>query len=59
MGCLNDAVRQRRYPKEKLTQREQELYELGIRQQVAAGNNGKIVAIDIETTDFEVDAPQR
>ncbi|MEM6839225.1 MAG: hypothetical protein AAF609_20555 [Cyanobacteria bacterium P01_C01_bin.120] len=42
-----------------MAQREQELYELGIRQQVAAGNNGKVVAIDVETADFEVDAPQR
>jgi hypothetical protein len=48
-------VRQRRYPKEELAQRGQELYEAGIRQQVEAGNEGKIVAIDIETGDFEVD----
>jgi hypothetical protein len=48
-------VRQRRYPKEELAQRGQGLYEAGIRQQVEAGNEGKIVAIDIETGDFEVD----
>jgi outer membrane protein assembly factor BamB len=48
------AVRQRRYSKEELAQRGQELYESGIRQQVEAGNDGKIVAIDIETGDFEV-----
>lgn len=48
-------VRQRRYPKEELAQRGQQLYESGIRQQVEAGNEGKIVAIDIETGDFEVD----
>lgn len=47
-------VRQRRYPKEVLAQRGQELYESGIRQQVEAGNEGKIVAIDIETGEFEV-----
>jgi hypothetical protein len=35
--------------------RGQELYEAGIRQQVEADNDGKIVAIDIETGDFEVD----
>jgi hypothetical protein len=47
-------VRQRRYPKEELARRGQELYESGIRQQVEAGNEGKIVAIDIETGEFEV-----
>jgi hypothetical protein len=48
-------VRQRRYPKEELAQRGQDLYESGIREQVEAGNEGKIVAIDIETGSFEVD----
>jgi hypothetical protein len=38
-------VRQRRYSKEELAQRGQELYESGIREQVEAGNKGKIVAI--------------
>ena len=47
-------VRQRRYSKEELAQRGQELYESGIQQQVETGNNGKIVAIDIETGEFEV-----
>lgn len=49
------AVRQRRYPKEELADRGQKLYESGIRQQVEVGNTGKIVAIDIESGDFEVD----
>jgi hypothetical protein len=49
------AVRQRRYSKEELAQRGQALYESSIRQQVEAGNEGKIVAIDIETGEFEVD----
>jgi hypothetical protein len=48
------ALRQRRYSKEELARRGQELYEAGIRQQVEAGNEGKIVAIDIETGEFEV-----
>jgi hypothetical protein len=39
------AVRQRRYSKEELAQRGEKLYESGIRQQVEAGNDGKIVAI--------------
>jgi hypothetical protein len=49
------AVRQRRYSKAELAQRGQALYESSIRQQVEVGNEGKIVAIDIETGDFEVD----
>jgi hypothetical protein len=47
-------IRQRRYSKEELARRGQELYESGIQQQVEADNDGKIVAIDIETGDFEV-----
>ena len=47
-------IRQRRYSKEELAQRGQSLYEAKIQQQVATGNEGKIVAIDIETGDFEV-----
>ncbi len=47
-------VRQRRYAKEELAQRGQALYEEGIRQQVEADNEGKIVAIDIETGAYEV-----
>ena len=49
------AVRQRRYSKEDLAGRGQELYESGIQQQVETGNENKIVAIDIETGEFEVD----
>lgn len=48
-------VRRRRYSKEEIARRGKELYESGIRQQVEEGNKGKIVAIDIETRDFEVD----
>ncbi|MDB9412383.1 hypothetical protein [Microcystis aeruginosa] len=48
-------VRQRLYSKEEMARRGKELYESGIRQQVEAGNEGKIIAIDIETGDFGVD----
>ncbi len=48
-------VHQRRYSKEELGQRGQALYETQIRQQVETNNHGKIVAIDIESGDFEVD----
>ena len=47
-------VRQPRYSKEEFAQRGDALYEAQIRAQVEAGNHGKIVAIDIETGDFEL-----
>jgi hypothetical protein len=57
------AVRQRRYSKEEIARRGQELYESGIRQQIEAGNEGRIVAITSgrlrqryrNPGDFEVD----
>jgi len=50
------AVRQPRYSKEEFAQRGDLIYQTQIRPQVEADNHGKIVAIDIETGDFEVDA---
>jgi len=48
------AVRQRRYPKDELAERGQKLYESGIRQQVEAGNEGKIVrCLSFRGTEFE------
>jgi hypothetical protein len=52
------AVSQPRYSKEEFAQRGDELYESEIRSQVEEGNHGKIVAIDLETGDFEVDASE-
>jgi hypothetical protein len=49
-------VRQPRYSKEEFAQRGDEIYETQVRSQVEEGNHGKIVAIDIETGAFEVDA---
>jgi hypothetical protein len=46
--------RKRRHSKEELARRGKELYDDQIRQKVEADNFGKIVAIDIETGDFEV-----
>jgi hypothetical protein len=48
------AVRQPRYTKEEHARRGTEMYERQIRPQVEEGNQGKIVAIDIETGAFEV-----
>lgn len=47
-------VRQPRYSKEEYARRGNEIYESQVRSQVEAGNNGKIVAIDIETGAFAV-----
>lgn len=46
--------RQPRYSKEEHARRGTELYERQIRSQVEAGNHGKIVALDIDSGDFEV-----
>jgi hypothetical protein len=51
-------VRHPRYGKEEFAQRGDALYESQIRSKVEAGNHGKIVAIDLETGDFEVDASE-
>lgn len=48
------AVRQPRYSKEEFARRGDEIYKSQIRQQVEEGNDGKIVAIDIETGEFEL-----
>jgi hypothetical protein len=48
------AIRQPRYSKEEFAQRGGALYESAVRAQVEAGNDGRIVAIDIETGAFEV-----
>ncbi len=47
-------VRQPRYSKEEFAQRGNYIYQSQVRQKVEAGNHGKIVAIDIETGDFEL-----
>ena len=48
-------VRQPRYSKEEFARRGQEIYESQVRSQIEQGNQGKIVAINIETGTFEVD----
>jgi len=48
------SVHQPRYSKEEFAQRGNALYENQIREQIEAGNKGKIVAIDIESGQFEV-----
>ena len=52
------AVRQPRYSKEEFARRGDEIYETQVRHQIEEGNYSKIVAIDLETGDFEVDASE-
>lgn len=47
-------LRQPRYTKEEFARRGSEIYESQVRSQVETNNQGKIVAIDIETGAFEV-----
>ena len=47
-------MRQPRYSKEEHARRGDEIYIQHVRPQVEAGNQGKIVAIDVETGAFEV-----
>jgi hypothetical protein len=47
-----------RYTKEEFARRGDALYETLIRSQVEADHQGKIVAIDLETGDFEVDSSE-
>jgi hypothetical protein len=51
-------VRQPQYSKEEFAQRGDALYESQVRAQVEEGNYGKIVAIDLESGAFEVDASE-
>ena len=46
--------RQPRHSKEEFARLGQEIYEQRVRPQVEEGNSGRIVAIDIETGEFEV-----
>ncbi|MCT7960652.1 hypothetical protein NG791_08215 [Laspinema sp. D1] len=51
-------IRQPRYSKEEFARLGDEIYENKVRPQVEEGNEGKIVAIDLETGDFEVDGSE-
>jgi hypothetical protein len=55
---MSMTVSQPRYSKEEFAHRGDEIYESQVRPKVEAGNHGKIVAIDLETGDFEVDASE-
>jgi hypothetical protein len=46
--------REPRYSKEEFVRRGTELYEQQVRPKVEDGNHGRIVAIDIETGEYEV-----
>jgi hypothetical protein len=44
-----------RYSSEEIARRGKALYEQNIREKVEAGNKGKVLVVDIETGDYEVD----
>jgi hypothetical protein len=46
--------RQPRYSKQEHARRGKEIYELDLRAQLEPENEGKIVAIDVDTKEFEV-----
>jgi hypothetical protein len=48
-------TRQPRYSKEEHARRGSEVYERQVRPQVEAGNHGRIVAIDVDTGEYELD----
>ena len=47
-----------RYSGEEIEKRGQELYERSLRAQVEEGNEGKILVIDIETGEYEIDSDE-
>lgn len=52
------ASSQRRYNKEEFARRGDAIYEKEIRPQLKTGDEGKFVAIDIETREFAIDADE-
>ena len=52
------AIRQPRYSKEEFARRGDEIYALQVRPHVEADHHGKIVAIDLETGAWEMDASE-
>ena len=51
-------VRQRRYPKEEFARRGNEIYQRDIRPRIEPGDHGKIVVVDIETGNWEIDTDE-
>jgi hypothetical protein len=52
-------TRQPRYSKEEFARRGDEIYDRDVRPRLSANDRGKIVAIDIETGAWEIDADER
>jgi TIR domain len=55
---FDSAQRRPRYSKEEFSQRSDEIDKTQVRPQIEEGNHGKIVAINIETGTFEIDASE-
>jgi hypothetical protein len=52
------AATQRRYSKDEFARRGDEVYEARVRPHLTAADEGKFVAIDIETGEYEIDADE-
>jgi hypothetical protein len=52
------AVSQPRYSKEEFARRGDEIYERDIRPYIEAGNEGKMIVIDIDTGAYEIDVDE-
>jgi hypothetical protein len=48
----------RRYPKDEFARRGDEIYERAVRPHLTAADDGKFVAVDIETGVYEIDEDQ-
>jgi hypothetical protein len=48
------SLRRPRYPKEELARLGREIYESQVRLTVESGNQGRVVAIDVETGAYEI-----
>jgi hypothetical protein len=47
-----------RLSNEEIARRGEEIYALSLRDRLEAGNEGKILVIDVETGDYEIDADE-
>lgn len=54
-GVYSAIMIDQRHISEEIVRRGKELYEQGIRQRIDPGRTGEILAIDVDTGDFEVD----
>lgn len=52
---MSQILRQRRYSREEIARRGDEIYERQVLPRLSSGDEGKYALIDIETADYEID----